>query len=498
MVLVVTGGGSATAAANRAAVLSTWADNHTYFVTLDAGVPEERRIRLPAAAESGGRSRLFVKVLAMWAHVAEVYAHQYDFFLKADDDTYVNLPRLQRELAGMDPDVPAYFGAKRFSASLVGTGRPMPLWPLKSSLKFGHGGAGYLLSRGALRALGAAGFRACLTSPPRTTLEDAKLAACVYAGLGLDCVDMASPSFGGLDVLQNRHDQEKLKGSIAAMPARQLALAGSFHSVQAEVQHLIHQRRSLFLASPAEADRFHRQILSQAEARLHQAPSGRWASMFACNYSDPAAEGHDAPRTAQAACARSLYGARAYEAADHRGLAPAPGLALPGLPHPACAAHGGALVLLLVVLEATLATSLDATYQSLRATTPCASMVVLHWKTDVQTPALRSTVGRQPSSPFLLTSLRLCQRLQLLPGHPISLTRTVIVSPPPYLLGHCCRCQRCGSCPWCRRLGAKISPGPSPCAMRKPFRPASRPGHIRCMWCWLWRQQCSSTAWCPC
>lgn len=142
MTLVVTGGSKASVTTNRRAVATTWADDNTYFVTADDVDYWPRLIRLPPAAEKPGPGLLSRKVLHMWAHVAEHYTEQYDFFIKADDDTYVNLPRLAQDLSWLDPDVPMYLGAKRFGANIKGTPAPGALWQSKNYMKFAHGGAG--------------------------------------------------------------------------------------------------------------------------------------------------------------------------------------------------------------------------------------------------------------------------------------------------------------------------------------------------------------------
>lgn len=141
MVLVVTGGTKAATLDNRQTVLETWADNDTYLVTRDA-VKWPHVIRLPAEAEEGGMNLLSRKVLHMWEHVAREWTDRYDWFIKADDDTYINLPRLRQDLALLDPQAPAYLGSKRFGGGARGTPGPGPLWQNKNYMKFAHGGAG--------------------------------------------------------------------------------------------------------------------------------------------------------------------------------------------------------------------------------------------------------------------------------------------------------------------------------------------------------------------
>ncbi|XP_007566176.1 glycoprotein-N-acetylgalactosamine 3-beta-galactosyltransferase 1-B [Poecilia formosa] len=83
-----------------------------------------------------GRDQLYWKTIRAFHYAYEHHANEADWFLKADDDTYVIVDNLRWILANHTPDEPIYFG-RRF----------------KPYTKQGYmsGGAGYVLSREALR-----------------------------------------------------------------------------------------------------------------------------------------------------------------------------------------------------------------------------------------------------------------------------------------------------------------------------------------------------------
>ncbi|XP_077458795.1 glycoprotein-N-acetylgalactosamine 3-beta-galactosyltransferase 1-B [Stigmatopora argus] len=83
-----------------------------------------------------GRDQLYWKTIRAFQYVYEHHGNEADWFLKADDDTYVMVDNLRWVLTNHTPEEPIYFG-RRF----------------KPYAKQGYmsGGAGYVLSKEALR-----------------------------------------------------------------------------------------------------------------------------------------------------------------------------------------------------------------------------------------------------------------------------------------------------------------------------------------------------------
>ncbi|XP_692721.5 glycoprotein-N-acetylgalactosamine 3-beta-galactosyltransferase 1 isoform X2 [Danio rerio] len=85
---------------------------------------------------SEGRSQLYWKTIRAFQHIQKHHLQHADWFLKADDDTFVVLENLRYLLSQHDTEKPLYFGHKF---------RPFVRQGYMS------GGAGYVLSREALR-----------------------------------------------------------------------------------------------------------------------------------------------------------------------------------------------------------------------------------------------------------------------------------------------------------------------------------------------------------
>ncbi|XP_076012733.1 glycoprotein-N-acetylgalactosamine 3-beta-galactosyltransferase 1-B [Genypterus blacodes] len=109
-----------------------------------------------------GRDQLYWKTIRAFHYAYEHHAHEADWFLKADDDTYVVVDNLRWVLANHTPEEPIYFG-RRF----------------KPYTKQGYmsGGAGYILSKEALRRF-VEGFKNKVCTHT-TSVEDLAMGQCM-------------------------------------------------------------------------------------------------------------------------------------------------------------------------------------------------------------------------------------------------------------------------------------------------------------------------------
>ncbi|KAL7891401.1 hypothetical protein AOLI_G00008770 [Acnodon oligacanthus] len=109
-----------------------------------------------------GRDQLYWKTIRAFHYALEKHGDDADWFLKADDDTYVIVDNLRWVLSNHSPDEPIYFG-RRF----------------KPYTKQGYmsGGAGYVLSKEALKRF-VEGFRTKVCTHT-SSVEDLALGQCM-------------------------------------------------------------------------------------------------------------------------------------------------------------------------------------------------------------------------------------------------------------------------------------------------------------------------------
>ncbi|XP_065171708.1 glycoprotein-N-acetylgalactosamine 3-beta-galactosyltransferase 1-like [Atheta coriaria] len=153
-------------------VKNTWGKrcNHLLFMssTEDSSLPS---VALPV---SEGRDNLWGKTKEAFKYVYLHYHDKADWFLKADDDTYVVVENLRYMLKPYDKDRPIYFGCR-----------------FKPYVKQGYmsGGAGYVLSKNALkRFVNVALPNATLCKQSNSGSEDVEIGKCLEA-VGVEAGD---------------------------------------------------------------------------------------------------------------------------------------------------------------------------------------------------------------------------------------------------------------------------------------------------------------------
>ena len=123
-----------------AAILETWGPkcDKLLFMTSEKDASTiEGKVALPGVGE--GRDELVAKSREAWKYVNKHHAGQYDWFYKCDDDTYTVVENLKYMLSFLDADKPLLVGKKMHEP------------PSKGNFRWVSGGAGYVLSRPALR-----------------------------------------------------------------------------------------------------------------------------------------------------------------------------------------------------------------------------------------------------------------------------------------------------------------------------------------------------------
>ncbi|XP_055848910.1 glycoprotein-N-acetylgalactosamine 3-beta-galactosyltransferase 1-like [Episyrphus balteatus] len=152
-------------------VQRTWGNRCNKVVFMSSkDDPELGAVALPV---NEGRNNLWAKTKEAFKYVYENHYDEADWFMKADDDTYVIVENLRHMLYPYNPEDPMYFGCK-----------------FKPYVKQGYmsGGAGYVLSKEALRLFVEKGLtEPKLCRPDNEGAEDVEMGKCmqnlgVFAG----------------------------------------------------------------------------------------------------------------------------------------------------------------------------------------------------------------------------------------------------------------------------------------------------------------------------
>ncbi|KAK7480195.1 hypothetical protein BaRGS_00028580 [Batillaria attramentaria] len=150
------------------AINETWVqrcDGHVFFIETDSSSAWPDVISLGLAQES--YNHLTEKTQVAIAYLYQRYLNEYDWFLKADVNSYVIMENLRLLLSRYDPKNPVYLG-QLYNGIWGGPG-------------FMGGGAGYALSREALRQMVDQGYRKGLCSTEYYNhAEDKHVGECLY------------------------------------------------------------------------------------------------------------------------------------------------------------------------------------------------------------------------------------------------------------------------------------------------------------------------------
>ncbi|KAJ8683621.1 hypothetical protein QAD02_019413 [Eretmocerus hayati] len=120
------------------------------------------------------------KSFLMLQHMWREHGSDYEWFLRADDDLYVRMDRLEKLLRSIDSKKPLYIGqAGRGNSEEFG------LLSLEYDENFCMGGPGVLLSRETLKRI-VPHIKYCLSNL-YTTHEDVELGRCVRKFAGISC-----------------------------------------------------------------------------------------------------------------------------------------------------------------------------------------------------------------------------------------------------------------------------------------------------------------------
>ncbi|CAL1532603.1 unnamed protein product [Lymnaea stagnalis] len=143
-------------------VKNTWTKRCNVVVFISS----ERNDRFPTVGvnASEGRKHLTAKTMQAFEYLYDRHLDDADWFLKADDDTYVIMENLRYFLSGEDPEKPVYFGQRY---------RPY--------VKQGYaaGGPGYVISKEALRRYGQRGSQNFSLCRNDSGYEDVEFGRCL-------------------------------------------------------------------------------------------------------------------------------------------------------------------------------------------------------------------------------------------------------------------------------------------------------------------------------
>ncbi|EDV94074.1 glycoprotein-N-acetylgalactosamine 3-beta-galactosyltransferase 1 [Drosophila grimshawi] len=174
-------------------VHATWGKRCSKLVFVSSENYEPLGVVQVVQPNGGNYEDLWNKTREGFRHVWHTYGEQFDWFLKADDDTYVIMENLRHMLSAYDPNMPVYFGyqLRRYNVSYM------------------SGGASYVLSREALRRFMNEAYDSDKICPEakKMGIEDFYMGICLQ-NVGVHLIDSSHalpnderPKFFPLDVV---------------------------------------------------------------------------------------------------------------------------------------------------------------------------------------------------------------------------------------------------------------------------------------------------------
>lgn len=163
------------------AVNNTWAKKATkveYFAAVGKNTHALPVVSLPGVDDTYPPQK---KVYRMLRYMHDNYIDQYDWFMRADDDAYVRIPKLIQFLSQLDPSKELYIGSPGF-------GRENDLERIKlyKNEHYCMGGPGVIFSRGLLIKL-VPHLEDCLKNVVVSWNEDLEVGRCISRRLNIQC-----------------------------------------------------------------------------------------------------------------------------------------------------------------------------------------------------------------------------------------------------------------------------------------------------------------------
>ena len=160
---------------------STWghkAPKVEYFASGGQGKQALPVISLPGVDDTYPPQK---KVYRMMRYIHDHYIDRYNWFMRADDDVYIRVPKLLEFLSKLDPSEDLYIGSP-------GMGKPEDLDRIKlhPNERYCMGGPGVIISRALLIKL-VPHLEDCLQNVVMSWNEDLELGRCISRKLNVQC-----------------------------------------------------------------------------------------------------------------------------------------------------------------------------------------------------------------------------------------------------------------------------------------------------------------------